>query len=295
MNTMPSSSPSLDDLRARIDEIDDRLHDLLMERTQIVEAIGGVKRNGQVPPLRPGREASIIRRLVARHKGAFPKGVLVRMWRELLGGTVAVQGRFAVAVFAPSAGAGFWDLARDHFGSHTSLSGYRSIGQVIRAVTDGQAVIGVLPLPQEGEASPWWPFLASTDETTPRVVARLPFGGRGNARADGGDALAIGIIAPEATGADRTLLAVETGGDISRARIFATLAQCGMPCTAYASHERSPGFALSLIEFDGYAEPGDARLTQFTEQLGGSVERIIRIGSYALPLGEAELAVDARP
>jgi chorismate mutase-like protein len=287
---MPSPSPSLEDLRRRIDEIDDQLHDLLMERTRVVEAIAGVKRSDGGPTLRPGREAAIVRRLLARHAGPFPRGALVRIWRELLGGQVAVQGRFAVAVYAPGAGTGYWDLARDHFGSHTPLAGFRSIGQVIRAVTDGQATVGVLPVPEEGEADPWWRLLAASDPATPRVVARLPFGGRGNARAGGGDALAIGILPAEPTGTDRTLLVLETVGPISRTRLFAALTSCGLPCTAYAAHERSPGAGFSLIEAEGFCEADDPRLGQLREQLGESIERVIRIGGYATPLSEAELA-----
>ena len=38
--------------------------------------------------LRPGREALILRRLVARHRGPFSRAVLVRLWRELISGTV---------------------------------------------------------------------------------------------------------------------------------------------------------------------------------------------------------------
>ena len=33
---------------------------------------------------RPGREAEIVRRLLRRHRGAFPRPVIVRLWRELL-------------------------------------------------------------------------------------------------------------------------------------------------------------------------------------------------------------------
>src|SRR5918992_969613 len=182
---------SLDDLRRRIDEIDERLQDLLIERAEVVEAIGETKRAEGGHVLRPGREASILRRLMARHRGVFPRAAIIRMWREMFAAQVAIQDRFAVAVYAPPGGEGLWDIARDHWGSVTSLSAFGSSPQVIRAVTEGQATVGVLPMPQEGESDPWWSFVASTDDATPRIVARLPFGGRGNARLEGGEALAI--------------------------------------------------------------------------------------------------------
>src|SRR6185437_12724944 len=83
-----SRTVPLEDLRRRIDEIDDQIHDLLMRRAELVEAIGNSKKSENAPVLRPGREARILRRLVARHRGRLPRSVLVRLWRELLSGTV---------------------------------------------------------------------------------------------------------------------------------------------------------------------------------------------------------------
>ena len=107
----------------------------IRRRAEIVGAVAASKREGKLPAFQPGREAQIIRRLAGRHHGAFPVATLVRMWREMLSATVRLQSPFAVAVFAPVESQGFWDLARDHYGSHTPMLAYRSIGQVIRAVT----------------------------------------------------------------------------------------------------------------------------------------------------------------
>jgi chorismate mutase-like protein len=284
---MAMPSPSLDDLRRSIDEIDDQLHDLLMKRMELVGTVAAHKRRNGTPALRPGREAVILRRLARRHKGAFPIAAIVRIWREMLAATVGMQTNFAVAAYAPEGGNGYWDLARDHFGSHTTMTPYNSIGQVVRAVTDRQATIGILPMPQEDDRDPWWRFIVSTDETTPRILARLPFAGRGNARSDTGDALVIGTGTLEATGDDRSLVVVETRGDISRARIFSALAASSLSCTFFASVESGPEMALNLIEITAFATADDARLASFRDGIGGAVERIIVIGSYAAPLAAA--------
>ena len=60
-------------LRAELDGIDDAMHDLLMRRAACVEEVA---RSGKRSALRPGREASIIRRLLARHQGALPPHAL---------------------------------------------------------------------------------------------------------------------------------------------------------------------------------------------------------------------------
>jgi chorismate mutase / prephenate dehydratase len=283
---MTNSKTTLDELRRRLDGIDDQVHDLLMRRAEIVQEVSAEKKGNNVPALRPGREAVILRRLAKRHTGSFPLPSLVRMWREMLAATVAMQTNFAVAVYLPEDSSGYWDLARDHFGSHTPMTPYRSIGQVIRAVTDGQASIGILPVPLEDDPDPWWRFFVSDDEATPRILARLPFAGRGNARSDGGDALAVGCGALEATGADHSLIVFETHGAISRARIFSGLAASKLECTFFADFKPSEEIALNLVELTDFVLPDDPRLAQFTAQISATtaVERVVSLGSYAVPL-----------
>lgn len=290
---MPATPSDLAELRHRLDEIDDKVHDLLIERVEIISMVAASKRDGRLAAFQPAREAEIIRRLVGRHHGDFPVATLVRMWREMLAATVRLQSPFAVAVFAPTEAQGFWDLARDHYGSNTPMSAYRSTGQVIRAVSEGQAAIGVLPMPQQGEADPWWRQLVSKDDNAPRVVARLPFGARGNARSDGADALAIGRGTQQATGADRTLLAMELAADISRGRIFRILSSLGLNRTFFASCEHAGG-AVNLIEIDGFVPITDQRLDSFRAQLGVALHRMLPFGGYALPIPVAALTDAAR-
>ena len=283
----------LEALRRRIDEIDDRLQQLLAERVEIVSEIAARKRDGgTIAPHQPAREAEIIRRLIAHNRGVFPPAALVRMWRELLAATVRQQGAFTIAVYAPPEIPGIWDLARDHYGSNTPMHAYRTTGQVIRAVTEGNASVGVLPMPQEGDTDPWWPHLLSTEDRAPHVIARLPFGGRGNARTDGADALAIGRGLPQETGQDRTMFVSEHAPNISRGRIVATLAALGLRCTFLASYEAAGG-ANTLIEVDSFVGATDPRLDEFSERLGADLHRLLYLGAYAVPLSSMALAEHA--
>jgi chorismate mutase len=292
-NPMSDSSPDLEMLRRRIDEIDDRLQDLLSERIEIVARVADHKRSsGGVAPHQPAREAEILRRLVARNRGALPPASLVRIWRELLAATTRMQGPFTIAVYVSSEGPGFWDIARDHYGSHTPMLTFGSAAQVIRAVTEGRATVGVLPMPREEEPDPWWRHLLSTHDKAPHVIARLPFGGRGNARSDSGDALAIGRGVQQATGRDRTLIAIENAPDISRGRLFSMLASLGLKCPFMASSERADG-VNTLIEIEGFVPAADPRLDRFRALLGPALYRMLPLGGYAAPLSAAELAQTA--
>jgi chorismate mutase / prephenate dehydratase len=291
IETMSDIPSDLDQLRRRIDEIDDRLHDLLIERIDIISRVAAHKRSdGGTAAHQPAREAQIIRRLITRNQGIFPPATLVRMWRELLGATVGLQSSIAIAVYAPPEAPGFWDLARDHYGSHTPMLAYQTVGQVIRAVTDNQAAIGVLPMPHEEDPDPWWRHLLSTNDKAPHVIARLPFGARGNARSDRADALAIGSGAEQQTGRDRTLIATENAPHISRGRMFATLSGLDLACTFMASCEHAEG-VNTLIEIDGFVPVSDPRLERFRAQLGPDLYRLMRFGGYAVPLAASELSM----
>jgi chorismate mutase len=274
-------------LRRRLDEIDDKLQDLLIDRAEIVSLVAASKKDGNQPAFQPAREAEIIRRLVGRHRGALPVATLVRMWREMLAATVRLQSPFSVAVFAPADRPGFWDLARDHYGSNTPMSAYDTVGQVIRAVGGGTGSVGVLPLPKAEEPEPWWPQLLSTNDDAPRVVARLPFGARGNARVDT-DALAIGCGGQKESGLDRTLLVAECSSGISRPRILELLSTVGLVCTVIACSDL--GKMVCLIEAEGLVPLSDRRLEAVRSELGAALARVLPLGGYAVPLSSSALA-----
>jgi chorismate mutase / prephenate dehydratase len=293
---MPSDA-AIDDLRRQIDEIDTRLHDLLMRRSSVVAEIGALKGNNGDGNgyFRPGREAAILRRLVERHQGSLPKTTVIRMWREMLSATLRQQGPFAVAVFAPDDRSGYWDVARDHFGSLTPAVAHEKTGQVLRAVVDGQAAVGVLPLPHEGDRQPWWPFLVSKDPGQPRIIARLPFGAPGNLRGGPVEALVIGRAGQEETGRDRTLVVVEAAAEISRSGLRSVLAAASL-APEYVHLWRDPSAPSTwyhLVEVDGCLRPEDPRFAVLAATRSVEVRQIWPLGGYAVPLTVAELAPPA--
>ncbi|MEI6558197.1 MAG: chorismate mutase [Rhodospirillaceae bacterium] len=290
---MTTPTPPLDELRQRIDGIDDAIHELLLQRAEVVKLVGAAKTPGQVA-LRPAREAAILRRLAANHRGDLPVAVILRMWRELISGLTQMQGRFGVVVYAPEDRRGFWDIARDHFGSFTPMTAAKTPVAVVRTVAEGSASVGVVPFPFEDDADPWWRFINGDDAKTPHVVARLPFFGRGNSRGEDRDALVIALVPHEATADaeaqllyDRSLVRIELGEDVSRARLKDTLEASGLPVINFCSWLSRPGSApVHLVEVAGCVGPGDARLALCADRLAPVPVRLNTMGGYAVPLPE---------
>ncbi len=286
---MADPSRSLDDLRRDIDAIDDEMHALLMRRIEIVEKIGALKKASPGDLfIRPAREARILRRLVAQHRSSFPAPVVVRIWREMLAATSRLQGPFSVAVHAPEKSVGYWDVARDHYGSATKASLHRTANPVIRAVVDGTATIGVLPIPAEDDAEPWWPHLIFSGTNIPRIIARLPFIEYDDGRFEDLGALAIALTEQEASGNDVSFIAVEASAGLSRVSLKEVFDASGLPATditAWSETKKSPT-QIHLVEVSDFVGADDARLQAATDKLGEQVTRFVGLGGYAVPIGQ---------
>ena len=263
-------------LRAELDRIDNTVHDLLIKRAEIVEYVA---RSGKPAAFRPGREASIIRRLLSRHRGSLPPVSLVRIWRELLAGTTSMQGGFALAVCDADQGASITQLAREHFGALTPLRSYTSAGQALMDVSQGVASVAVLPYPSENDN--WWVALLH-HEPRLHIIGRLPFW---KPRPDGApatQAIVVASTAPDASEEDRSFLGLECDSEVSRARLSSELVAAGLkPETMVLGRQQGSPVTNVLVEVEGFLTDDDPRLVH----MGTVLRRPIVLGSYASPVG----------
>jgi chorismate mutase len=285
----PQTAPvaSLADLRAELDRLDDGIHDLLMQRADVVAQVAVLGAQGKKVAFRPGREAEIVRRLLARHSGRLPRRALPRLWRELFAATTSMQGNFVITVCEPDPPSGYATCAREHFGALTPLRVHRSPAQAIAEVSAGAATAAVLPLPVEEEPAraAWWTALLHRDEPRIHIVARLPFWAPRSEGAPQVQAMVVAAAAPDPSSRDRSLLGFELPPDMSRARLAGALATAGLaPSSIILRRDPAGHIAHGLIDVDGYVPDDDPRLLKLAE----SVRRPVVLGAYAVPLeGEA--------
>jgi chorismate mutase/prephenate dehydratase len=267
-------SGGLPALRAELDRIDNAVHDLLMQRAEIVEYVA---RSGKPAAFRPGREAAIIRRLLGRHQGALPPVALVRIWRELLAGTTGMQGGFSLSVCDADPGVPVTQLAREHFGALTPLHAYADPGQALAAVALGHAAVAVLALPSDTED--WW--LGLLDQQ-PRlfIIGRLPFWQQRPVGFPDVQALVVAATPADASGADESLVALEWAHDVSRTRGLEAVMAAGLKPGTMILARRHGGAAHWLVAVAGSLADDDGRLAR----LEPIVRRAVVLGSYALPI-----------
>src|SRR5579863_7270717 len=173
------NDPLLADLRRDIDRIDENVHALLIERSEIIERLISVKKTEESgSAFRPAREADMMRRLVKRHRGNLPLDTAESIWRVIISTFTYVQAPFSVHADLSAGDALMRDSARFHFGFTVPFVPHAGASSVVAAVSESKGDLGLVPAFATAGAGPWWAALEF--DAAPKIIARLPFVERPN-------------------------------------------------------------------------------------------------------------------
>lgn len=254
---MDQKTPSLADVRARIDAVDADLLQLIGERaslsTQVAVAKAAAGDGGRFG-LRPAREAQVLRGLIAQPHGDATAAVIVSVWREMMADSLARQGPFALTAWGGKDLARILEMTRQRFGvtpplgvaakPEEALAGARQPG--------GVAVLALTP------DSAWWGRLLA--EPRLKVFAALPdlqaWGPTG--------ALAVAEVEVEPSGGDQTFWVTDAPGSV--AAIENALSNTDVAGALVAQAGR-----LKLFSLAGYFQADDARLLRAPGGLKGVI------------------------
>src|SRR5262249_9609808 len=151
---------NLDDWRSRINELDNRILQLLNQRAEAALQIGDLKRRQDAPIYAPEREAEILRRLGETSAGPLAAPAINAIWREVLSACRALESTLTVSYFGPQA-TFTHQAALRRFGASVSYRAAKTIVDVFEDVERGRADFRVVPA-----------------ETTPRGAAKVTSGRR---------------------------------------------------------------------------------------------------------------------
>src|ERR1700682_1109054 len=172
--TKPPQAPSLDDLRKEIDRIDEAMHQLLMERAEIIDRLIAVKNSQETgSAFRPMREAEMMRRLVQRHKGILPLCTVESIWRVIISTFTFVQAPFSVHADLSAGDALMRDSARFHFGFTVPFVPHMGAAGVVAAVSASKGDLGLVAATAVTGDGAWWSALEF--DSAPKIIACLPF------------------------------------------------------------------------------------------------------------------------
>jgi len=82
--TPEEARAQLDEFRIQIDDVDRRIVALLNERTKVVENIGRVKREAQLPIYEPKREDQVFANITGANQGPLTPEALRRVFERII-------------------------------------------------------------------------------------------------------------------------------------------------------------------------------------------------------------------
>lgn len=143
--TTPPAGPTLDDLRASIDDADSRLINLLNERARLVVEVGKLKRGDGTPIYAPHREQDVLTKVVSRNQGPLQNRTVQAVYREIMSGSFALEQPLRIGYLGP-AGSYSHEAAQRQFGSSVSFEDLHEIEGVFTEVARGHVDYGLVPI-----------------------------------------------------------------------------------------------------------------------------------------------------
>jgi len=136
---------TLDDLRLKIDTIDNTLLELYNERMELVHAVGELKHTTGAPIYRPEREQAILNRLKGQNTGKLTDTAIDALFLEMFAVARNLELPEAVAYLGPEASFTH-QAAESKFGAMSAYLPMSSIPAIFREVEKGTAKFGVIPI-----------------------------------------------------------------------------------------------------------------------------------------------------
>ena len=92
---------SLDEIRNKIDAIDQQLLELLSQRADLVHEVGLIKKRDGLQIYAPDREDALLRKLVQMNQGILPEKSIRAIYREIMSAALALEEDLKIAYLGP--------------------------------------------------------------------------------------------------------------------------------------------------------------------------------------------------
>ncbi|ABK81923.1 prephenate dehydratase [Campylobacter fetus] len=143
---------SIDELRTKIDDIDDQILSLLNNRMRYVQKIGELKQSSKTAIYRPERERAILSRLESTKDNKLSKEAIEAIYLEIFAVSRNLEMPQKVAFLGPI-GTYTHQAAESRFGAMSSYTALSSIEAVFRELDNKEAKYGVVPIENNTEGA----------------------------------------------------------------------------------------------------------------------------------------------
>ncbi|MBP7948405.1 MAG: prephenate dehydratase [Verrucomicrobiales bacterium] len=143
---------SLEEIRKKIDEVDNQLLHLLNARADLVHEVGLIKKRDGLQIYAPEREEALLQSLAKRSDGRLPERSIRAIYREIMSAALALEEDLKIAYLGPE---GTWthQAAINKFGQSVKYSAMANFHEVFDEVARRRADYGVVPIENSTEGA----------------------------------------------------------------------------------------------------------------------------------------------
>ena len=143
---------SLSDLRVKIDELDEKIQELLATRADIALKVAAAKKAAGDAAVfyTPEREKEILEQVIKRNHSALKNADLIKIFQQIMTSCLAIQQPLQIAFLGPL-GTFSHEAAAKCFGESVTLVPQSSIKDVVLSVEQGVANYGLVPIENSTE------------------------------------------------------------------------------------------------------------------------------------------------
>ncbi len=143
---------NLDDLRNKIDSLDQEIVQLLNERINVVLNIGEEKKKEGAEIYVPARERAVFDKIKRLNNGPLPEESAHAIYREIMSAALALETEMKIAYLGPEA-TFTHQAARNKFGVSVDYTPASTISEVFACVQNRSADYGVVPVENSTEGA----------------------------------------------------------------------------------------------------------------------------------------------
>ena len=139
-------------IREKIDQIDQKLVEMINERLSLAAEIGKIKRSTGGAIYVPEREDAVLRKVSGQNQGPIRNDALKAIYREIMSAAIALEKPLLIAYLGPEA-TNTHAAAMKKFGASVDYHAMATIADIFTAVEKGEADHAVIPIENSTEGS----------------------------------------------------------------------------------------------------------------------------------------------
>ncbi len=239
------ADPNLLKLRYKIDEIDNQIIDLLAARMDVVDEVAILKRSkNENIFIRSNREADMIKDIVVKLDGRYPKSHIMTIWRKIIAAANLHEQEINIGLYNPDNIPDYKYLINEYYSRDFAVQSFDNARKLISDIESGDIKLGILPVPNSSQ-EPWWQLIVDSNIN---IFAKIPF----IENESDHELFCVAIKEVEPSQSDKTLLYLETKNNIEKNQIEEILQELNFEISSLSSQNSAQDMAIFLYEIKGY-------------------------------------------